>query len=133
MTGAARRGRRCIDFFTTWSQRAANSLRPGGFVWRGSDYPRPGVGIEVFLIVQAVEVVEATRVARNGDGSVERGGYHQELKRAVGSFQVFAIFFAFISVAVSIFGTYDDVAGLWTGWNLAAGWSPRAGKYWWCW
>jgi hypothetical protein len=31
------------------------------------------------------------------------------LKRALGSFQVFAISFAFISVAVGIFGTYDQV------------------------
>jgi hypothetical protein len=31
---------------------------------------------------------------------VELGGYQQELKRTLGSFQVFAISFAFISVAV---------------------------------
>jgi amino acid transporter len=37
------------------------------------------------------------------------GGYQPELKRTLGSFQVFAISFAFISVAVGIFGTYDDL------------------------
>ena len=75
--------------------------------------------------VQVVEVVEATSVVNSGDGSVERGGYHQELKRTLGSFQVFAISFAFISVAVGIFGTYDDVlqnagpVGIWL-WIAAA-------------
>jgi amino acid transporter len=37
------------------------------------------------------------------------GGYEPELKRTLGSFQVFAISFAFISVAVAIFATYDDL------------------------
>ena len=41
--------------------------------------------------------------------SLDLGGYRQELKRTLGSFQVFAISFAFISVAVGVFGTYDDV------------------------
>ncbi|MER5468193.1 amino acid permease [Streptomyces sp. NPDC002685] len=59
------------------------------------------------------------------DSSVERGGYQQELKRTLGSFQVFAISFAFISVAVGIFATYDDVlqtagpVGIWL-WVIAA-------------
>src|ERR1700729_4470179 len=59
------------------------------------------------------------------DGSAETGGYQQELKRTLGSFQVFAISFAFISVAVGIFGTYDVVlqrggpVGIWL-WILAA-------------
>ena len=52
------------------------------------------------------DVVDSTQAAA---GSVEGGGYHQELKRTLGSFQVFAISFAFISVAVGIFATYDDV------------------------
>ncbi|SEL23895.1 hypothetical protein SAMN05444583_10762 [Rhodococcus maanshanensis] len=58
------------------------------------------------------------------ESSVESGGYHQELKRTLGSFQVFAISFAFISVAVGIFGTYDDVlqnagpVGIWL-WLIA--------------
>ncbi|MET0450971.1 MAG: amino acid permease [Mycobacterium sp.] len=52
-------------------------------------------------------------------------GYEPELKRTLGSFQVFAISFAFISVAVGIFGTYDDLlrnsgpVGIWT-WIVAA-------------
>jgi amino acid transporter len=38
------------------------------------------------------------------------GGSHEpELRRTLGSFQVFAISFAFISVAVAIFATYDDL------------------------
>src|ERR1700736_3265059 len=37
------------------------------------------------------------------------GSYQQELKRTLGPAQVFAISFAFISVSVGIFGTYDDV------------------------
>ncbi len=51
--------------------------------------------------------------------------YQPELKRTLGSFQVFAISFAFISVAVGIFGTYDDVlqsagpVGIWL-WILVA-------------
>ncbi|MEV7612545.1 amino acid permease [Streptomyces sp. NPDC089799] len=53
------------------------------------------------------------------------GGYRQELKRTLGPFQVFAISFAFISVAVGIFATYDDVlvsagpVGIWL-WIIAA-------------
>src|SRR3984893_9345395 len=57
--------------------------------------------------------------------SADAGGYRQELKRTLGSFQVFAVSFAFISVAVGIFGTYDDVlqnagpAGIWL-WPIIA-------------
>lgn len=54
-------------------------------------------------------MVDTTPVAKSGDKSVESSGYQQELKRTLGSFQVFAISFAFISVAVGIFGTYDDL------------------------
>src|SRR5271170_7761632 len=60
-----------------------------------------------------------------GDGFVEPEVYRQELKRTLGSFQVFAISFAFISVAVGIFGTYDFVlqrggpVGIWL-WVLVA-------------
>ena len=43
------------------------------------------------------------------DAAVEDSGYQPELKRSLGSFQVFAISFAFISVAVAIFATYDDL------------------------
>ena len=70
-------------------------------------------------------MAEAEQVAPSGDASSVEGGYHQELKRTLGSFQVFAISFAFISVAVGIFGTYDDVlqnsgpVGIWL-WVLVA-------------
>ncbi|BCI78919.1 amino acid permease [Mycolicibacterium sp. TY66] len=52
-------------------------------------------------------------------------GYAPELKRTLGGFQVFAVSFAFISVAVGIFGTYDDLlqtsgpVGIWL-WIVAA-------------
>ncbi|GAB98674.1 putative amino acid transporter [Gordonia namibiensis NBRC 108229] len=51
-------------------------------------------------------------------------GYKPELKRTLGSFQVFAVSFAFISVAVGIFGTYGMLlnnsgpVGIWT-WLIA--------------
>jgi len=51
-------------------------------------------------------------------------GYEPELKRTLGSFQVFAISFAFISVAVGVFSTYDELlrgsgpVGIWT-WIIA--------------
>jgi amino acid transporter len=70
-------------------------------------------------------MAEAAAVVQGGDGSSGEGGYHQELKRTLGSFQVFAISFAFISVAVGIFGTYDDVlqnsgpVGIWL-WVIVA-------------
>ncbi|MER5464415.1 amino acid permease [Streptomyces sp. NPDC002668] len=70
-------------------------------------------------------MAEASKVAQADESSVELGGYQQELKRTLGSFQVFAISFAFISVAVGIFATYDDVlqnagpVGLWL-WPIAA-------------
>src|ERR1700754_486475 len=43
------------------------------------------------------------------DAERRKGGHEPELKRPLGSFQVFAIWFAFISVAVAIFATYDDL------------------------
>jgi amino acid transporter len=52
-------------------------------------------------------------------------GYEPELKRTLGGFQVFAVSFAFISVAVGIFATYDNMlatsgpVGIWL-WILAA-------------
>lgn len=52
-------------------------------------------------------------------------GYEPELKRTLGGFQVFAVSFAFISVAVGIFATYDDMlatsgpVGIWL-WLFAA-------------
>ncbi|KQY04266.1 amino acid permease [Mycobacterium sp. Root135] len=48
----------------------------------------------------------AVNTGESGDG-----GYAAELKRTLGGFQVFAISFAFISVAVGIFGTYGVVLG----------------------
>lgn len=51
-------------------------------------------------------------------------GYTPELRRTLGSFQVFAVSFAFISVAVGIFATYDTLltssgpVGIWT-WPIA--------------
>ena len=59
------------------------------------------------------------------DSLGQDSGYRPELKRTLGPFQVFAISFAFISVAVGVFGTYDDVlqnsgpVGIWL-WVLAA-------------
>ena len=59
------------------------------------------------------------------DDFCEDCGYEPELKRTLGSFQVFAISFAFISVAVGIFATYNDVlknagpAGIWL-WPIIA-------------
>src|SRR5258708_6873483 len=69
-----------------------------------------------------VEKVPATATA---DGECVECGYEPELKRTLGSFQVFAISFAFISVAVGIFATYDDVlltagpVGIWL-WIIVA-------------
>ncbi len=59
-----------------------------------------------------VEVIEMTEVSTRppvADDFCEDCGYEPELKRTLGSFQVFAVSFAFISVAVGIFATYDDV------------------------
>src|SRR6476659_5932371 len=59
------------------------------------------------------------------EGLGQDSAYGPELKRTLGPFQVFAISFAFISVAVGIFGTYDDVlqnagpVGIWL-WVVAA-------------
>ncbi|WP_067839514.1 APC family permease [Nocardia lijiangensis] len=70
-------------------------------------------------------MAEASTNAQADESSVELGGYRQELKRTLGPFQVFAISFAFISVAVGIFATYDDVlqnagpVGIWL-WIVAA-------------
>ncbi|WP_351234499.1 amino acid permease [Streptomyces sp. NPDC002133] len=71
------------------------------------------------------EVAEVSTGAQGNESSVGLGGYQQELKRTLGSFQVFAISFAFISVAVGIFATYDEVllsagpVGIWL-WIIAA-------------
>lgn len=58
------------------------------------------------------------------EDSLDRG-QEPELKRTLGGFQIFAVSFAFISVAVGIFATYDDVlrnsgpVGIWL-WIFAA-------------
>ncbi|MFD7938304.1 APC family permease [Streptomyces sp. NPDC059755] len=70
-------------------------------------------------------MVEPSSDSQGDAGSVEAGGYRQELKRTLGSFQVFAISFAFISVAVGIFATFDEAlltagpVGIWL-WIVAA-------------
>src|SRR6201993_3970821 len=74
---------------------------------------------------EVTEVAIEPQVAQGADDFCEECGYQPELKRTLGSFQVFAISFAFISVAVGIFGTYDDVlqnagpVGIWL-WAIAA-------------
>ena len=63
--------------------------------------------------------------AQSADDECRDGGYEPELKRTLGSFQVFAISFAFISVAVGVFATYPAVlqtsgpVGIWL-WIIAA-------------
>jgi amino acid transporter len=63
--------------------------------------------------------------AQPADDDSRVAGHEPELKRTLGSFQVFAISFAFISVAVGIFATYDELllsagpVGVWL-WVLAA-------------
>jgi amino acid transporter len=52
---------------------------------------------------------ENVAVSATADDGCVDGGYEPELKRTLGSFQVFAISFAFISVAVAVFATYDDL------------------------
>ncbi|MFD8262709.1 hypothetical protein ACFV19_28215, partial [Streptomyces griseoluteus] len=74
---------------------------------------------------EGAEVVEAASPGSgNKEDAAALGGYQQELKWTLGSFQVFAISFAFISVAVGTFSTYDDVlqnagpVGIWL-WGVA--------------
>jgi amino acid transporter len=55
------------------------------------------------------EVTKARTSAETADEICEDCGYEPELKRTLGSFQVFAISFASMSVAIGIFSTYDDV------------------------
>ena len=52
---------------------------------------------------------ENVAVSATADHECVDCGYEPELKRTLGSFQVFAISFAFISVAVAVFATYDDM------------------------
>jgi amino acid transporter len=70
-------------------------------------------------------MTEVSPDAQLANDECRDGGYEPELKRTLGSFQVFAVSFAFISVAVGIFGTYDDVlrnsgpVGIWL-WPIVA-------------
>jgi amino acid transporter len=70
-------------------------------------------------------VAELPNAKHSGKRSPDQGSYQQELKRTLGPAQVFAISFAFISVAVGIFGTYTDVlrttgpVGIWL-WIITA-------------
>jgi amino acid transporter len=70
-------------------------------------------------------MTEVSPDAQIADDECRECGYEPELKRTLGSFQVFAVSFAFISVAVGIFGTYDDVlrnsgpVGIWL-WPIVA-------------
>ncbi|MGR7025659.1 APC family permease [Geodermatophilus sp. URMC 62] len=65
------------------------------------------------------------RTNPSADGISGHSGSQPELKRTLGSFQVFAISFAFISVAVGVFATYDELlttagpVGIWL-WVIAA-------------
>src|SRR3954464_14936078 len=69
--------------------------------------------------------VENVADTATADEECRDWGYEPELKRTLGAFQIFAISFAFISVAVGIFATYDDLLvtagpiGIWL-WILAA-------------
>jgi hypothetical protein len=62
------------------------------------------------------------------EGFGQDSGYRPELKRTLGSFQVFAISFAFISVAVGVFGTYDDVLQNSARWASGSGSSQRQAR-----
>lgn len=54
-------------------------------------------------------MTEALAAHDTADDFCEDCGYEPELKRTLNGFQVFAISFASLSVAVGIFATYDDV------------------------
>jgi amino acid transporter len=70
-------------------------------------------------------MTQAVPLPESFDEFCEECGYEPELKRSLSSFQMFAVSFAFISVAVGIFGTYDALlhssgpVGIWT-WIIAA-------------
>lgn len=70
-------------------------------------------------------MTEPSPAEQVADEFCEDCGYEPELKRTLGGFQVFAISFAFISVAVGVFGTYNDVlqnsgpVGIWL-WIIVA-------------
>ncbi|CAN5743089.1 amino acid permease [soil metagenome] len=84
----------------------------------------PGTDVAADERTQPVTAEQVAGTAA-GDQECVECGYEPELKRTLGSLQVFAISFAFISVAVGIFATYDDVlvsagpAGIWL-WIIAS-------------
>ncbi|OBF99042.1 amino acid permease [Mycobacterium sp. 852002-51152_SCH6134967] len=69
--------------------------------------------------------IEGVVQGQSADDESRECGYTPELKRSLGSFQVFAISFAFISVAVGVFASYGAVlqssgpVGIWL-WLVAA-------------
>jgi amino acid transporter len=74
-------------------------------------------------------VAEETKnlaTAETANDFCEDCGYQPELKRSLGGFQIFAIAFASMSVAIGIFSTYDDMlrgsgpVGIWL-WPIALG------------
>jgi hypothetical protein len=75
----------------------------------------------------------ATNPVPADETSAVGGGREPELKRTLGSFQVFAVSFAFISVAVGIFGTYDQVlrTGGRSGFGYGRSWRSVRGSWRW--
>ena len=82
----------------------------------------------------------AVSTGRDSSGGTNEPGAVGEvsMKRTLGGFQVFAISFAFISVAVGVFATYGSMlqtagpVGIWlwiaaaVGQTLVASWSPSS-------
>lgn len=57
----------------------------------------------------AEDVVTPAGAGSGSPDEIRTSGYRPELRRTLGGFAVFAISFAFISVAVGIFATYGSV------------------------
>src|ERR1044072_2587145 len=78
---------------------------------------------KVWAPIGATGGTKMTEVAP--EENVAESGYEPELKRSLSQFQVFALSFAFISVAGGVFGPYDDVlqnagpVGIWV-WVVVA-------------
>lgn len=70
------------------------------------------------------EAATAPSGAESADEFCDDCGHQPELKRSLGGFQVFAVSFASMSVAIGIFSTYDNVlrgagpVGIWP-WPIA--------------
>lgn len=68
------------------------------------------------------------------DSFGEDSGYEPQLKRTLGSFQIFAVSFAFISVAVGIFRYIRRrAAERGAGRDMAVGHRSDRGRLWWHW